>query len=234
MKIAVRFFALYRERAGRGRITVDLGDGSTVHHLVNEVRRLYPDLAPPTVEIVAAVNAEYARGETPLSDGDEVALIPPVSGGEGMIEITRQPLNPEEITARVRKDTNGAVVTFLGTTRLFAEGRRVVRLEYEAYEEMALKEMEKVRLEVASQWDLEDIAIAHRIGVVDIGEISLVIAVASPHRKEAFRACHQAVDLLKETVPIWKKELFEDGEHWVACEDHEIPASPRESTTASS
>jgi molybdopterin synthase catalytic subunit len=143
-------------------------------------------------------------------------------------------LNPEEITARVRKDTNGAVVTFLGTTRLFAEGRRVVRLEYEAYEEMALKEMEKVRLEVASQWDLEDIAIAHRIGVVDIGEISLVIAVASPHRKEAFRACHQAVDLLKETVPIWKKELFEDGEHWVACEDHELPASPRESTTASS
>jgi molybdopterin synthase catalytic subunit len=227
LEIMVRFFALYRERAGRGRITVDLGGGSTVRDLVDEVRRLFPELAPPTVEIVAAVNAEYAGGETPLSDGDEVALIPPVSGGEGMIEITRHPLDPEAITARVRRDTNGAVVTFLGATRLFAEGRKVVRLEYEAYEEMALREMEKVRQQVSSQWGLEDIAISHRIGVVDIGEISLVIAVASPHRKEAFLACHQAVDLLKETVPIWKKELFEDGEHWVACEDHEHPAPPR-------
>ena len=234
MKITVRFFALYRERAGRRVNTVELDGGSTVSQLVDEVRRLFPDLAPPTVDIVAAVNAEYARGETILSDGDEVALIPPVSGGEGMNEITRHPLNPEEITARVRKDTNGAVVTFLGTTRLFAEGRKVVRLEYEAYEEMALKEMEKVRLEVTSRWGLEDIAIAHRIGVVDIGEISLVIAVASPHRKEAFLACHQAVDLLKETVPIWKKEFFEDGEHWVACEEHEQSSSRGASTTASS
>ena len=90
---------------------------------------------------------------------------------------------------------------------------------------MALKEMEKVRLEVASRWGLDDIAIAHRIGLVDIGEISLVIAVASPHRKEAFHACHEAVDLLKEKVPIWKKEFFEDGEHWVACEDHEHHAA---------
>ena len=223
---------MYRERAGRGRLTVELEGGSTVSHLVDEVRRLFPDLAPPTVDIVAAVNAEYARGETTLYDGDDVALIPPVSGGESMNEITRHPLVPEEITARVRKETNGAVVTFLGTTRLFAEGRKVVRLEYEAYEDMALKEMEKVRLAVASQWGLDDIAIAHRIGVVDIGEISLVIAVASPHRKEAFLACHQAVDLLKETVPIWKKEFFEDGEHWVGCEDHEQPAPSRASTTA--
>ena len=138
-----------------------------------------------------------------------------------MIEITRDPLRPEEVTAKVRKDTNGAVVTFLGTTRMFAEGRRVTYLEYEAYEEMALKELEKIRTEIQSKWNVEDIAISHRIGRVDIGEISLVVAVASPHRKEAFYACHEAVDRLKETVPIWKKELFEDGYHWVACEDHE-------------
>ncbi|MCE2405445.1 MAG: MoaD family protein [Dehalococcoidia bacterium] len=234
MKITVRFFALYRERAGRGSMTVELERGATVRHLVDEVRRLFPELAPPAVEIVAAVNAEYAGGGVPLSDGDEVALIPPVSGGRGMIEITRDPLDPEKVTALVRKDTNGAVVTFLGTTRLFAEGRKVVRLEYEAYEAMALREMEKVRRRVCSQFGIEDVAIAHRIGAVDIGEISLVIAVASPHRKEAFLACHQAVDLLKETVPIWKKELFEDGEHWVACEDHEHPAPPRAATPASS
>ena len=223
MKVKVHFFALYRERAGQNQLSLELSSDATVSRMVEEVRRIFPDLAPPTVDIVVAVNAEYAHPETVLRDGDDIALIPPVSGGVDMdmVKITRQPLDPEEITAKVRKETNGAVVTFLGTTRLTADGKKVVRLEYEAYEEMALKEMERVRREVQSEWEIEDIAIAHRIGRVDIGEISLVIAVASPHRKEAFYACHQAVDRLKETVPIWKKEFFEDGYHWVACEDHE-------------
>ena len=221
MKINVRLFALYRERAGRDHLTLELHPGSTVSQLVEEIRRLFPDLAPPSVDIVVAVNTEYGQPDLALFDGDDVALIPPVSGGGTMIEMTRKPLIPEEITAKVRKDTNGAVVTFLGTTRLFAEGRKVLYLEYEAYEEMALKEMEKILQEIRSEWALEDVAIAHRIGRVDIGEISLVLAVASPHRKEAFHACHEAVDRLKERVPIWKKEFFEDGYHWVACEDHE-------------
>ena len=221
MEIKVNFFALYRERAGRRQTTLDLSPGTKVSQMIDEVRHLFPDLAPPTVNIVVAVNTEYAGPDMVLHDGDDVALIPPVSGGEDMIEITRQPLNPEIVTAKVRRDANGAVVTFLGTTRLFAEGKKVLYLEYEAYEEMALKEMEKIRGEICSEWSIEDIAIAHRIGRVDIGEISLVVAVASPHRKEAFHACHQAVDLLKEKVPIWKKEFFEDGYHWVACEDHE-------------
>ena len=225
MKVTVHFFALYRERAGRSRIALELGPGATVSHLVKEIKRLFPDLAPPTVDIVVAVNTEYADHDLALLDGDDIALIPPVSGGEDMpedmIAITRQPLKPEEVTAKVRKDTNGAVVTFLGVTRLFAEGQKVVRLEYEAYDEMALKEMEKIRREMQAEWEIEDIAIAHRIGRVDIGEISLVVAVASPHRKEAFYACHRTVDRIKETVPIWKKEFFEDGYHWVACEDHE-------------
>ena len=143
-----------------------------------------------------------------------------------MISITVEPLIPEMITARVRKETNGAVVTFLGTTRLFAEGKTVLYLEYEAYQEMALKEMEKVRQELMARWSIEDVAIAHRIGRVDIGEISLVVAVASPHRKEAFHACHEAVDRIKETVPIWKKEYFEGGSHWVACEAHEHAEGP--------
>lgn len=141
---------------------------------------------------------------------------------DGMIEITYQPLNPEEITDRVRQDANGAVVTFLGTTRDFSEGKRVVHLEYEAYEEMAYKKLEEIRQELRSEFGLEDIAISHRIGPVEIGQISLVVAVASPHRKEAFLACHEAVNRLKQIVPIWKKEVFEDGAHWVACEDHEF------------
>ena len=221
MKVKVRFFALYREMARQDQLFLELSPGATVSQAIGEVRQLFPDLAPPEVDIVTAVNSEYATSDRVLFDEDEIALIPPVSGGEDMIEITHQPLTPEEITAKVRRDTNGAVVTFLGTTRLYAEGRKVLYLEYETYEEMALKEMEKIRQEIQSDWNIEDVAIAHRIGKVDIGEISLVVAVASPHRKEAFHACHQTVDRLKARVPIWKKEFFEDGYHWVACEDHE-------------
>jgi len=140
----------------------------------------------------------------------------------GMIEITDLPLEPEKITAQVCKDTNGAVVTFLGTTRLYSEGKKVVRLEYEAYESMACKKLAEICQEIKAEFGVEDIAIAHRTGVVDIGQISLVVAVASPHRKEAFLACHEIVNRLKETVPIWKKEFFEDGSRWVACDDHQF------------
>ena len=142
-----------------------------------------------------------------------------------MIELTYQVLDPEKTTALVRKDANGAVVTFLGTTRDSFEGRRVVMLEYEAFDEMAINKLEEIRRELQAEFQIEDIAIAHRIGSVPIGEISLVVAVASPHRLEAFQACHQAVNRLKETVPIWKKEIYEDGSRWVACEDHEIPTA---------
>ena len=141
-----------------------------------------------------------------------------------MIELTAQSLDPERTTALVRKDSNGAVVTFLGTTRDSFEGRRVITLEYEAFEEMAVKKLEEIREELKAKFQIEDIAIAHRIGTVPIGEISLVVAVASPHRVAAFEACHKAVDRLKETVPIWKKEIYQDGSRWVACEDHEFEA----------
>ncbi len=140
-----------------------------------------------------------------------------------MIEISHDPLEPERITSVVRRDSNGAVVTFLGTTRDNFQGKRVVTLEYEAFEEMAIKKMEEIREEIQAEFAIEDVAIAHRIGAVPIGQISLVVAVASPHRKEAFLACHKAVDRLKEIVPIWKKEVFEEGSRWVACEDHEFP-----------
>jgi len=141
-----------------------------------------------------------------------------------MIEVTHEPLDPEAVTRKVVKDTNGAVVTFLGTTRDNFEGKRVITLEYEAFEEMAVKKLEEIRQGLMAEFQIEDMAIAHRIGRVDIGQISLVVAVASPHRKEAFLACHEAVDRLKATVPIWKKEIYEDGSRWVACEDHDFHA----------
>ena len=139
-----------------------------------------------------------------------------------MIVITEQPLNPEDYTSLVQRDSNGAVVTFLGTTRDSFEGKKVIHLEYEAYEEMAYKKLEEIRQELKAEFGVEDVAIAHRIGPVNIGQISLVVAVASPHRKEAFYACHEAVNRLKHVVPIWKKEVYEGGEHWVSCEDHEF------------
>lgn len=139
-----------------------------------------------------------------------------------MIEITYEPLNPERITSQVRQNGNGAVVTFLGTTRDSFEGKRVLKLEYEAYEDMALKKIKEIHQEICAEFGIADLAIAHRIGPVDIGQISLVVAAASPHRKEAFFACHKVVDRVKEIVPIWKKEVFEDGSRWVACEDHEF------------
>lgn len=139
-----------------------------------------------------------------------------------MIELTTNTLDPDKVTAKVRRDTNGAVVTFLGITRDNFEGKTVLTLEYEAFDEMALKKLEEVRQELMAEFGLEQVAISHRIGTVGIGEISLVVAIGSPHRKDAFAACQTAVDRIKEVVPIWKKEVYQDGSRWVACEDHEF------------
>ena len=147
-----------------------------------------------------------------------------------MIDLTEKTLDPEKITAKVRRDSNGAVVTFLGTTRDNFEGKTVLTLEYEAFDEMAAKKLEEVRQELMAEFGLEHIAISHRIGTVGIGEISLVIAVGSPHRKEGFSACQKAVDRIKEVVPIWKKEVYQDGSRWVACEDHEFSPADQHST----
>ena len=147
-----------------------------------------------------------------------------------MIELTERQLDPEKFTNAVRRGANGAVVTFLGTTRDNFEGKQVLTLEYEAFDEMALKKLEEVRQELMAEFGLDDLAIGHRTGSVAIGEISLVVAVGSPHRKEGFYACHKAVDRIKEVVPIWKKEVYEDGSRWVACEDHEF--SPEEAAAA--
>ena len=136
-----------------------------------------------------------------------------------MIEITHDPLNPEAVTRKVTGPGNGAVVTFLGTTRDSTSGRGVLRLEYEGYEPMAAEKLVEISAEIRERWGIENVAVAHRLGRLEIGEVSLVVAVASPHRGEAFAACQYAVDRIKQTVPIWKKEFFEDGEVWVGSQD---------------
>ena len=139
-----------------------------------------------------------------------------------MIVLTDEPLDPVAVTDAVRRDGNGAVVTFLGTTRDNFGGKTVTRLEYEAYDAMAVKKLCEVRDSLRADYGIADIAIAHRTGRVDVGQISLVVAVASPHREAAFAACHEAVNRIKTAVPIWKKEWFADGSRWVACENHEF------------
>ena len=135
-----------------------------------------------------------------------------------MIEITREPLDPEVITEKVTRNTNGAVVTFLGTTRSLTGGRKVLHLEYEAYRPMADNKLAEIVEEIRERWSVEDVAIAHRLGRLEIGDISLVVAVATAHRKDAFAACQHAVDRIKQMVPIWKKEFFEGGEVWVGSQ----------------
>ena len=146
------------------------------------------------------------------------------NGRREMIEITDKAIDPQPVTASVRRDSNGAVVTFLGTTRRTSMGKTVLYLEYEGYTPMALKKLREIADEVARKWPIQDVSIVHRIGRLEIEDISLVVAIASPHRKEAFAACGYVVDRIKETVPIWKKEVFEDGQVWVGCQSHAVSA----------
>ena len=149
-----------------------------------------------------------------------------------MIQITHNALEPDRITAQVRRDTNGAVLTFLGTTRSVTRGRRVLHLEYEAYRPMADNKLAEIADEMRQRWDVQDIAISHRLGRLEIGDISLVVAVASPHRELAFAACQHAVDRIKQIVPIWKKEYFEGGEVWVGSQEDDHLRKLEESAAA--
>ncbi len=140
-----------------------------------------------------------------------------------MITITTDPLDPDSITKLVRKNSNGAVITFLGTTRDSTDGKQVNYLEYEAYQPMAQDMISQIFEEVKERWEIEDLAMSHRLGKVDIGEISMVVAISSPHRKQAFEAGQYSIDRIKEIVPIWKKEFFDDGETWVGSEIESKP-----------
>ena len=222
----MRLFAGYREKVGQASLELELEQGSTVGLLASEMADRYPTLIGDSSKLVVAVNEEYQDHGHILSERDEVALIPPVSGGtqEAMIEITHDVLDPEAVTAKVRKDSNGAVVTFLGSTRDHNSGRKVLHLEYEAYRPMADNQLGRIADEIRQRWAVDDVAISHRLGRLEIGELSLVVSVASPHRKEAFEACQYSIDRIKQAVPIWKKEFFEGGDVWVGSQE-DIPVT---------
>ena len=206
MGVRVRLFAGLRERAGWSER--ELED-------VARVADVWPalDLGAEPQGLLYAVNKEYADAERKLADGDVVALIPPVSGGA--FRLSAEPLSLEAVVDEVRSDAAGAIATFVGTTRVRSRDRTVVHLDYEAYEEMAEQVMAQIAAELAGRYELCAIAIHHRTGRVEIGEASVVVAVSAPHRQDALAACKDAIDTLKERVPLWKKEVYEGGEEWI-------------------
>jgi MoaE-MoaD fusion protein len=206
MRVTVKVFAGLRERAGWSQREVEgvarVGELWAALGLGDE-----PD------GLLYAVNRDYADAEHELSDGDEVALIPPVSGGS--FRLSKSPLSLEPVVDEVRSDRAGAIATFVGTTRVQSRDRTVLHLDYEAYEQMAEQVMAEIAAELKERYDLCEIAIHHRTGRVEIGEASVVIAVSAPHRQDALAACKDAIDTLKERVPLWKKEFYEGGEEWI-------------------
>jgi MoaE-MoaD fusion protein len=208
MRIRVRLFAGLREQAGGGERELDLPTGSRVADVWAPL-----GLGDEPEGLLYAVNKDYATHERLLADGDEVALIPPVSGGE--FRLTADPIDVAGVIAAVADERAGAIATFLGTTRVQSRGRTVVHLEYEAYEGMAEKVMAEIAEALASRYDLCRVAITHRTGRVGIGETSVAIAVSAPHREHALAACKEAIDTLKVDVPLWKKEVYEGGEEWI-------------------
>ncbi|HET7146414.1 MAG TPA: molybdenum cofactor biosynthesis protein MoaE [Gaiellaceae bacterium] len=206
MRITVRLFAGLRERAGVARVELD-----EVARVGDVWARL--DLGDEPAGLLYAVNREYADRGTELHDGDEVALIPPVSGGA--FRISAQPLDVAAVIDEASSDDAGAVASFVGTVRRRSRDRDVLHLEYEAFEEMAEPMLARLAASLTEKHGLSKVAIHHRIGRVEIGEPSVVIAVSAPHRAAALDACREAIDTLKETIPLWKKEIYAGGEEWI-------------------
>jgi MoaE-MoaD fusion protein len=206
--VSVRLFAALREQAGTAGRNVEVPTGSRVADVWSRL-----DLGDEPAGLLYAVNKEYADRDRKLADGDEVALIPPVSGGS--FRLVEGPIDAEAVAAEVADDRAGATATFQGTVRSQSRGRSVIALEYEAYSGMAEKVMAEIADEVKVRYELCSIAVTHRVGRVEIGETSVAIAVSARHRHDALAACRDVIDALKERVPLWKKELYEGGEEWI-------------------
>jgi molybdopterin synthase catalytic subunit len=209
VRVRVKLFAALRERAGAPERELELPEGASAA----DAWAAIPELGEEPAGLLYARNREYVPRESPLADGDELALIPPVSGGA--FRLTTDPIDLGTVVGEVADERAGAIATFVGTTRLESRGRTVTRLEYEAYEGMAEQEMARIAEGLLSRYDLVKVAITHRIGRVEIGEASVAIAVSAAHRADALAACKDAIDTLKETVPLWKKEIYEGGEEWI-------------------
>jgi molybdopterin synthase catalytic subunit len=228
MRVVVRFFAGVRETAGQEGADIELAPGATVADLRAALDERFPRLRRYLDGVRYAVNWEYADADALLNDGDEVALIPPVAGGalggKASCWVTDEPVSEEDVRPLVECSRAGAIVVFLGVVRDNAEGRAVVGLDYEAYGGMAEQQMDAIAAEAHTRWPVERVAIVHRVGRLRVGEVSVAVAVASAHRKEALAACAYIMDRIKRDVPIWKRERWADGDaRWVGDETEDAP-----------
>ncbi len=215
MNVKVLLFAGLADLAGTRDITVEVAAGATVETLLQSIAELHPELARLLSSCFVSVNQEYAMPTQPLSSGDEVAILPPVSGGEEpRFAVTTEPLQVEKLISLVSHANAGAVLTFIGTVREYTQGQRTTYLSYEAYIPMAVAKMEQIAAELEERWPGIRVAMHHRIGELAIEEIAVIIAVATPHRNASFEAGRYAIERLKQIVPIWKKEIWQDGGEW--------------------
>src|SRR5579863_5334320 len=224
MRVRVLFFGQLKEIVGVAEDDAELSEGARVEDLFERYGRRYPKLAEFRSSIAASVNQEYAAWRAPLSPGDEVAFLPPVSGGqqaavaEDIFLLVREPIRSPELVESLKAPDDGAVVVFDGFVRNNFKGQRTLYLEYEAYEPMAHAKMREIGAEIRAKFPIHRLAMVHRLGRLEIGDTSVLIAVSSPHRAAAFDACRYAIDTLKRAVPIWKKEFFAGGAAWAEGE----------------
>jgi molybdopterin synthase catalytic subunit/molybdopterin converting factor small subunit len=208
MRVRVRLFAGLRERVGMGENELELPAGARARDVWDVL-----ELGPEPPGLAYAINRQYVDRDHGLEDGDELAIIPPVSGGS--FRLVEGPIDVQAVLQEVETDEAGAIASFVGTVRARSRDREVVQLEYEAYEGMAEEVMGQLAAALKVKYDLCEVAITHRVGRVEVGEASVAIAVSAPHRRDALAACADAIDTLKNTVPLWKKEVYEGGEEWI-------------------
>jgi molybdopterin synthase catalytic subunit len=220
MQVNVLFFGMAHDLTGVAEEHLEIPDGQRLGDLWGRCEARFPRLGEIAGSLVTAVNQEVADRGRILRDGDEVAFLPPVSGGAGddFCRLTRKPIPTQDLAQRLMVAQDGAVVIFEGIVRDNSHGKKTLYLEYEAYEPMALRKMEEIGDEVKQKFSIDRVGMIHRLGKLEIGETSVAIIVTSAHRRAAFEACHFAIDRLKQIVPIWKKEYFEDGAVWAEGE----------------
>jgi len=231
MHVRVLFFGRLKDIVGKSEEDAELSDGARVEDLFARYGRSFPELAQFRPSVVASVNQEFAEWLAPLAAGDEVAFLPPVSGGAGPAEtvvdenlcaLVRTPIKTSEIVAQLKAPPDGAVVVFEGIVRNHSGNRATLYLEYEAYEAMAIAKMREIGAQMLEKYSIRRYAMIHRLGRLEIGETAVLVAVCSAHRAAAFDACRFGIDTVKRNVPIWKKEFFRDGAVWA---DGEIPSA---------
>ncbi len=221
MRVKVLFFGVLKDMVGTSEDTIDVPDGATLASVFTTYAERFETLGERRPSILFARNRDFAKPETRLAENDEIAFLPPVSGGSGespgggCFSLTRERISSKVLVNQLQRPEDGAVVVFEGVVRNNTKGRPTLFLEYECYESMALEQMKRIGDEIASQFAIGRIGIVHRLGRLQIGEVSVAVVVTAPHRKAAFESAFEAINRLKREVPIWKKEFFADGAVWV-------------------